>query len=172
MTRLAMTVWMAMAILLVLALLDAGPRAVVYAQTVPDDAEVAGASIEEEVKSVDKAREAYLYIHSYNRDPFESLILEKQPGDEDGAQKPPLESYDIELMKVVAIIRDSKRGYATVGLPDGKYYNVVAGTRIGDKGGQVYEVKSDRIIIKQNVLNFRRELVEQTRELKLREEEE
>jgi len=122
-------------------------------------------------KSVVQAKKSYKYVHFQNRDPFESLIQEKvetEPGQE---PKDPREMYDIEVMRVVAIIHDDVQGYASVRLPDGKYYTLVKGMKIGIHGGQVKEIQSDRVIVKQNVRDFRRRLVEQTRELKLREDD-
>ena len=122
-------------------------------------------------KSVLQAKKSYTYRNFENRDPFVSLILEKMPEEVDGKIRDPREMYDIELMKIVAIIRDAERGYASVRLPDGKYYTLVVGTQVGIHGGQVKEILPDRVVIRQEIMNFKRELVEQIRELKLREEE-
>jgi Tfp pilus assembly protein PilP len=124
-------------------------------------------------QSVIQAKRSYRYINSDNRDPFESLILEKveaEPGEE---PKDPREMYDIEVIQVVAIVHtlDDGKGYASVLLPDGKYYTLVKGMKIGIHGGHVDNILSDRVIVKQEVLDFRRRVVEQTRELRLREEE-
>ena len=125
-------------------------------------------------QSVIQAKRSYMYLHSENRDPFESLIMEKIEEDADGMKRDPREMYDIEIMKVVAIvhIQEDGKGYASVLLPDGKYYTLVKGMKIGIHGGRVAEILSDRVIVKQEVLDFRRRSVEETRELKLREEEE
>ena len=75
-------------------------------------------------KSVVQAKKSYKYRNFQNRDPFESLILEKLeagPGEE---PKDPREMFDIEVMKVVAIIHDDVQGYASIRLPDGKYYTL------------------------------------------------
>jgi len=123
-------------------------------------------------KSVVQAKKSYAYLHSENRDPFESLIMEKMEAGEGEEPKDPRELYDIELIKVVAIIHDDRQGYASVMLPDGKYYTLVKGTKVGIHGGHVREILSDRVVIIQEVLDFRRRKVEQVREIKLREEEE
>ena len=126
----------------------------------------------EKIKSVEQARRAYAYMNIDNRDPFESLILEKVETKEGVEPKDPREMFDIEVIKVVAIIHDEKQGYASVRLPDGKFYTLVKGTKVGIHGGVVREILKDRVVVRQEIMNFKRELVEQIRELKLREEEE
>ena len=122
-------------------------------------------------QSVVQAKKSYAYLHFDNRDPFESLIMEKLETGDGEEPKDPREMFDIEVIKVVAIIHDDKQGYASVMLPDGKYYTLVKGTKVGIHGGRVREILSDRVVIMQEVLDFRRRKVEQIRELKLREEE-
>lgn len=122
-------------------------------------------------KSVIQAKKSYTYQYFRNRDPFESLIQEKLEAEPGQEPKDPREMYDIEVMRVVAIIHDDIQGYASVRLPDGKYYTLVKGTKIGIHGGQVKEIQSDRVVVKQTVRDFRRRLVEQIRELKLREDD-
>ena len=102
---------------------------------------------------------------SAERDPFEDLI--KGPDKKKG---PPLEMYELELMRLVAIMHDDESGYATVKLPDGKYYTVVKGTKVGMHNGRVSEIFSDRIIVRQEAIDHKGALVEDIRELKLREE--
>lgn len=164
---------LSLGLLILLAVL---PRYELYAQQQPQGepgAEISNSSIALP-QSVITAKKSYSYVYFENRDPFESLIIEKLEVKDDEEPRDPRELYDIEVMKVVAIVHTQVdgKGYASVLLPDGKYYTLVTGMKIGIHGGHVDEILPDRVIVKQNVYDFRRRVVEQTRELKLREEEE
>lgn len=132
---------------------------------------------EEKMSTLDQARVSYTYTSSLKRGPFVSLIVEIKHEEGPSGPRPtdPRQLFDVDLFRVVAIILDQesggKIGHASVRLPDGKYYTLEVGTKVGIHGGHVKEMLLDRVIITQEVLNFRREKVEQVRELKLREEE-
>ncbi len=119
---------------------------------------------------VDVARESFTYLAEEARDPFESLIIEGPSAV--GTGKTPPELYDINMIKLKAVVNDGDDGFALVQLPDSKHYIVELNSKIGTKGGTVIDILDDRIIIRQTVEDYKRQKVEQTRELKLREEEE
>lgn len=144
------------------------------AEDAPSGTDAAGLSNSpmEQMKSIDEARKAYIYRNSLMRSPFEPLIRAKKKSDEMAGGKLPTQAYDVELMNLVAIVTDDAGGYGLIGLPDGKYYTIVKGTPIGIHDGKVVSITASVITILETVTNFKGELIEQSRELKLREEEE
>ena len=124
----------------------------------------------DEMKSIQQARMTYEYKSADARDPFASLIMDVSENTGEMG-KDPVQMYDIELIRLVAVVTGDDSGYGLVRLPDGKHYTVRVGTSIGIHEGKVVDIQPSKVIIKQMIMNFRRELVEQSRELKLREED-
>lgn len=106
-------------------------------------------------------------------DPFKPLIQEKSddaPAVKEERPKrilTPLEKIALSQIKLVAVIEMKDRNIAMVEEASGKGYEVSVGTYIGKKSGRITEIKSDRIVIKELVRDFKGRLKEQMQEIKL-----
>jgi type IV pilus assembly protein PilP len=106
------------------------------------------------------------YDSEYLRDPFAPLIVKRQIGQK---TKSPLESYEVEELKLTGIVFDSKGSFALIEAPDGKFYVVKEKEKIGISGGIITKIGKDFIEIKETPLYG--EISPKTKQLKLRTEE-
>jgi type IV pilus assembly protein PilP len=60
---------------------------------------------------------------------------------------PPLQRLDLEMFRLVGIGESDKGRIAMVEEPNGKFYVLRKGTRIGLSGGEVVKINSDQIVI-------------------------
>jgi type IV pilus assembly protein PilP len=119
-----------------------------------------------------------LYTRKGRVDPFEPFLRRPEPkdtGDPDSEEirrrtpQTPLERIALSQLKLTAILRMSpeKGPIAMVEDPTGKGYVVKKGTWIGDQGGQVSEILSDRIIIQEQYKDVFGKIAEREIEKKL-----
>ena len=88
----------------------------------------------------------YIYTPIGKRDPFKSAYKVIRKPDE----KAPggiLTKYEIDQLKLTAIISGISRPRAQVELPDGKGVSIRVGTRIGKNFGRVVRIKHDEVIV-------------------------
>lgn len=102
----------------------------------------------------------YNYDSQKLRDPFAPLIVKREEIKK-GAF--PLESYDIEELKLTGIVKDKNISLALIQAPDGRFYILRENDRIGFSGGRVIRILKDRMEIKEEN--------KKVRYLKLRTEE-
>lgn len=108
-------------------------------------------------------------------DPFEPLIkAEKELPVKENLEpdKPkriltPLEKLDFSQISLVAIINSETDSVAMVQESSGKGYVVKIGTYMGQNGGQVDRIETDRIVIKEVVKNYKGVETTRFQELKL-----
>ncbi|WP_353684112.1 pilus assembly protein PilP [Thermodesulfovibrio sp. 3907-1M] len=89
----------------------------------------------------------YNYDAQQLRDPFAPLIV-KREARKKGAS--PLETYEIEELKLTGIAKDKKGSLALLQAPDGRFYIVRENDRIGYSGGKVIKILNDSIEIREN----------------------
>lgn len=89
----------------------------------------------------------YSYDVQQLRDPFVPLILKREERKK-GAF--PLESYDIEELKLTGIAKDKKGSLALIQLPDGRFYIVRENDKIGLSGGKVSKILKDSVEIRED----------------------
>jgi type IV pilus assembly protein PilP len=93
-----------------------------------------------------KAEFAYVYSPVGKRDPFRSKYKvlatsdKKRPGSI-------LTRYEIQQLKLSAIISGTSRPMAQVELPDGKGVLLKIGTPVGKNNGKVVRIKHDEVIV-------------------------
>lgn len=139
------------------------------AKVKPSDVKSAGAEPEEVKKA---AQEEYKYDSKGRRDPFLSLveITKEKPVKKKGAS--PIESYDLDEIKLLAIASDKNRHYALIMLPDRKAYTITAGMALGMKGGKVQQITKDTVVIREFVRDYRGDIKPMDSILKLHKGEE
>lgn len=113
------------------------------------------------------------YVGLAKRDPFASIIaLEKQKSVSKKRSRNPLENFDVTDIRLLGIIFDGNRYFASIILPDQKAYTLTTGTRVGLYGGSVEQITQSSILIREYVTDFIGKRKTKHTEIKLRKEEE
>jgi type IV pilus assembly protein PilP len=111
----------------------------------------------------------YTYEPRGRRDPFMSLITPTK----DKVRKKtanPIENFDVDEIKLIAIVWDKQGYYAMITLPDGKSYTIRKGITLGLYGGKVEDITKDSVLIREQVKDYRGQLKTKDSQLKLRKE--
>ncbi len=116
-------------------------------------------------------KEVYAYEPKGRRDPFTSLVEVKSTAKKQRGSSP-VESFDVEEIKLIAIAWDRQQSYAMVTLPDNKSFTIRKGMTLGLYGGKVSEITRDTVIITEQVKDYKGQLKTKDTILKLRKEEE
>ena len=95
------------------------------------------------------AAPTYIYTPIGKRDPFKSAYKVKIT-QKDKAPGGILTKYEIDQLKLTAIISGISRPRAQVELPDGKGVTIRVGTRIGKNFGRVVRIKHDEVIVSED----------------------
>jgi len=93
------------------------------------------------------------------RDPFEPFIrLEEKPKEKKPkvfVPKTPLQRYAIEELNLVGVIwAGAGKSVALVEDPEGKGYVVSGGTLVGDRGGRIVGIHSDRVDVEERFVDL------------------
>ena len=94
-----------------------------------------------------------------------------QPKTERKTGGSPVEHYDVEELRVIAIVWDSHQYYAVVTLPDNKSYTVRKGMTLGLNNGKIISITKDAVMIKEQIKDYRGQLKTKDTILRLRKEE-
>jgi len=133
-------------------------------------APAAPATVQKDEPKVEK--EIYVYDPKGRRDPFTSLVqVSKQKAQrKQGAS--PIESYDVDEIKLIAIVWDSNHYYALITLPDTKSYTIRKGMTLGLNNGKVTDITRDSVFIREQIKDYKGQVKSKDTILKLRKEEE
>ena len=82
----------------------------------------------------------------------------------------PIENYDVDDIKLIAIASDSKQYYAMITLPDKKSYTIRKGMTLGLNNGKVKEITKDSVFIEEQVKDYKGQNKTKDTTLKLRKE--
>lgn len=110
---------------------------------------------EEVVQEKPKEQPNYFYTPIGKRDPFRPFFLDlkantsSKPSD----QLTPLELFELEQLKLVAILTGMETPMAMVEDPEGKGYSVTIGTPIGKNGGRVARITKDDVVVEEEYYN-------------------
>jgi type IV pilus assembly protein PilP len=129
----------------------------------------APAAVQAEGPKVEK--EVYVYDPKGRRDPFLSLMPVVQTKTERKTGGSPVEHYDVEDLKIIAIVWDSQQYYAVVTLPDNKSYTVRKGMTLGLNNGKIIGITKDTVLIKEQIKDYKGQLKTKDTILRLRKEE-
>jgi len=116
-------------------------------------------------------QEVYAYDAKGRRDPFMTLvkIAQQKPERKKGAT--PVESYGLDVIRLLAIAWDKEKYYALIMLPDKKSYTIKEGMALGLYGGKVEKITKDTVVIREFIKDYRGNLKPKDTILKLREGE-
>jgi type IV pilus assembly protein PilP len=130
----------------------------------------ASAKVQQEEPKVEK--EVYIYDPKGRRDPFLSLVQVAKPRTERKKGASPIENYDVDEIKIIAIAWDSQQYYALITLPDNKSYTIRRGMTLGLNNGKVAEITKDTMLISEQVKDYKGQTKTKDTTLRLRKEEE
>lgn len=115
-------------------------------------------------------KEVYAYDQKGRRDPFMSLIVDLKDKPRIKKKGNPVENFDVDEIKVIAIAWEKNNSYAMITLPDGKSYTVKKGMTLGLYGGRIEEITQHSVKISEQVKNYKGQTVTKETILKLRQE--
>ncbi|MEE9524276.1 MAG: pilus assembly protein PilP [Thermodesulfovibrionales bacterium] len=132
------------------------------------DKMVQGVKIDKSVLKIERER----YTAKGRRDPFISIIaLAEEKMTVRKKSTNPIENFDITDFKLLGVIYDGKDYFASVVLPDQKAYTLKKGMKVGLYGGKVDDITSNKLVVKEFVVDFMGQRKSKYTEIKLREEE-
>lgn len=94
----------------------------------------------------------YVYDSSGKRDPFKSFIDTEKKA-RPAAPATPLQSYDLNTLRLVGIMMLPGKKLAIIEDPSGKGYHVKVGTHIGLNDGVVVEILKDEVVVEESYLD-------------------
>jgi Tfp pilus assembly protein PilP len=97
------------------------------------------------------------------RDPFRPY--DPEPAKGVSLDKAPLELYPLDDLKVTAIVEVGGEPAANIQIPTGSGYLIKKGAKIGQNGGEVIEILSDRVVVLETSKDFSGEEKTRQREL-------
>ncbi len=115
-------------------------------------------------------KEVYAYDQKGRRDPFMSLVQISKEKPKRVAGRKPIEDFDVDEIKLVAILWDSRQYYALITLPDNKSYTIKKGMTVGLYGGKVEDITKDKVLIREHLKDYRGQPKTKDTILKLRKE--
>jgi len=92
----------------------------------------------------------YAYSPVGKRDPFRSVLDDKTGPTESGQERPdcgPLCKWELEQLKLVAVISGVSNPLAMVEDPNGRGYIVRRGTFVGKRNGKVTQIRAGEVVV-------------------------
>lgn len=117
------------------------PPAQVKKEPPQQEAAPASAEVKEEKKEA--------VVETRKRNPFKSFIVKATERAAVIVPKTPLQKYEVEQLKLVAIIWGINNPIAMVEAPDGKGYKLKKGDLIGNRDGKVKRIEKDRVVVEE-----------------------
>ncbi len=106
-----------------------------------------------EAAPADEASEiAYAYSPIGKRDPFRSLFEDRVIKDPE--QRTELQTYEVDQLKLVAVVSRIATPYAMVEDPSGKGHTLTRGTLIGKNWGRIAEINPECVVIKEEYRDY------------------
>lgn len=118
----------------------------------------------EEVKAEKKEAAA---VDVKQKNPFKPFIAKATDKPAVVVPKMPLQKYELEQLKLVAIMWGMNGSIAMVEAPDGKGYSVKKGDLIGNKDGRVKRIDKDRVVVEEKFTEAGGETTSSEFEIKL-----
>jgi type IV pilus assembly protein PilP len=114
--------------------------------------------------------EVYEYDPKGRRDPFTSLIAIAKEKQQHKKSANPMENFDVNEIRLTAIVWDKSHYYALITLPDNKSYTITEGMTLGLYGGKVEKITKDSVLVREQIRDYRGQLNTKDTILRLRKE--
>lgn len=112
------------------------------------------------------SEDSFVYDPAKKRDPFRSFDFSPQKTTSSGDT--PLEQFSYNELKLSAVLEGFGEAKAVIEDPKGKGHTVTVGTKVGNLGGTVMKIESDKIIILEKSVEFTGETQTRTVEMYIR----
>ncbi len=109
----------------------------------------------EEVKAEKKETAA---VDVKQKNPFKTFIVKLADKPAAAVRKMPLQKYELEQLKLVAVMWGMNGSFAMLEAPDGKGYSVKKGDLIGTRDGKVKRIDKDQVVIEERFTDVGGEL--------------
>lgn len=109
----------------------------------------------------------YQYESSGRRDPFEPLTAIKRPLTLTEEELTPLQKYELGQFRLIGVIIGKDEPMAMVVAPDNKSFVLKKGTKIGRNNGEVVDIHSEAVLVKEQYFDFSGEIRENVQRLEL-----
>ncbi|MEL7370360.1 MAG: pilus assembly protein PilP [Myxococcota bacterium] len=119
----------------------------------PAPAEASPAAARPTVLNEEEPDIAYAYSPIGKRDPFRSLFEQRQIEVEE-QQLTDLQRFELDQLKLVAIVSRIATPYAMVEDPEGKGHSLTRGTLIGKNWGRVSGISADCVTVKEEYRDY------------------
>lgn len=98
-------------------------------------------------------KDAYIYRAEGKRDPFEPFrrIRASMPATTPTSDLTALERWELDKIKIIAVLWDTKNPRAVVMTPDASTHTVVKGTKIGRNFGVVKDIREGEIVVVEKI---------------------
>jgi type IV pilus assembly protein PilP len=96
----------------------------------------------------------FIYVQEGRRDPFTSLLVIKEPVDDEAEPLTPLQKFGLKEIRLMAIVIGKGEPRAMVVAPDKKAYTLTRGIKIGRNKGVVQEITPEEIIVEERFRDF------------------
>jgi type IV pilus assembly protein PilP len=138
-------------------------------------AAAAAPAAEQVATTTEAAKEDESLVYTYNavgkRDPFRTYFSEIENEDAVNRKLTELQQYDLDQLRLVAVIVGTATPKAMVEDPTGKGHVVKTGTLIGKHWGQIKHIRRGEVIIQEEFRDFTGRRVTHLVPMKLPEEE-
>ncbi len=94
----------------------------------------------------------YAYSPIGKRDPFRNLFEVDQGRDDEDLTE--LQRYELDQLKLVAVVSRIATPYAMVEDPQGKGHTLTRGTLIGKNWGQVAQIRADCVVVREEYRDY------------------
>ena len=97
----------------------------------------------------------FTYDRDDLRDPFRTFEMQERGRQALlGADRGPLEQYDVNQMSLIAVVWNTGTARALVQDPAGKSYIISTGTRMGKNEGRVIGIDDNLVVVKETYVDF------------------
>lgn len=107
----------------------------------------------DEAQTEDTSEVPYAYSPIGKRDPFRNLFDQLQQ-DEAAQELTELQRFELDQLRLVAVVSRISTPYAMVEDPSGKGHTLTRGTLIGKNWGQVSQVREDCVVINEEYRDY------------------
>jgi len=120
----------------------------------PEAAPAPETTAPQEQAADDDVGSVYTYNAIGKRDPFRTYFAELEREESDKRKLTELQKYDLDQLRLVAVVVGTASPKAMVEAPDGKGHVVKLGSLIGKHWGQVKHIRRGEIIIQEEFRDF------------------
>lgn len=121
---------------------------------------------------IDQGVDNYIYTPVGKRDPFRSAYKDLLQESKQTEPKTPLQGFEIDQLKLIAVISGIAQPMAMILAPDGKGYSVQLGTYVGKNNGRVVRIRTAEVIIAEDFKDWNQKKVTNFITIKLKKEAE